>query len=296
MVDRPLRALSSAVSGPGRGPRWSDAIGPTAHYTSAVWARHGLSHPAFVTDQGRALYHAARPGVALGAALHAPTLEGFLVARHRLIDHLLAEAIDAGRVAQVLEVACGLSPRGWRFVRRYGDRLTYVEADLPPMAARKRRALERAGAGGPRHRVAEVDALRADGPLSVGAVAATLDPGEGLAIVTEGLIHYLDRRAVVGMWGRFAAAFDGFPDGVYLSDVHLTTDAPAVARWAFVAGLSAFVRGPVHLHMRDEADVVGALRVAGFGRAVLHRPADFADRVPGCDDPGARVVRVIEAG
>jgi len=51
----------------------------------------------------------------------------------------------------VIEVAAGLSPRGWRFRRRYGDRLTYVEADLPAMAARKRGALERMGSLGDRH-------------------------------------------------------------------------------------------------------------------------------------------------
>ena len=32
-------------------------ISPTAHYTGFVWARHGLSHPALVTAEGRALFH-----------------------------------------------------------------------------------------------------------------------------------------------------------------------------------------------------------------------------------------------
>lgn len=87
----------------------------------------------------------------------------------------------------MIEVACGLSPRGWRFAKRYGDRLHYVEADLPEMAARKRAALERIGSLGDYHRVREVDALRDDdGPGSLAAIAAELDHRRGLAIITEG--------------------------------------------------------------------------------------------------------------
>ncbi|MBV8218022.1 MAG: hypothetical protein JO325_06140 [Solirubrobacterales bacterium] len=43
-------------------------------------------------------------------------------------------------------------PRGWRFAERYGDRIAYVEADLPEMARRKRRALERMGSLGRQRR------------------------------------------------------------------------------------------------------------------------------------------------
>ena len=57
-----------------------------------------------------------------------------LLARHHLIDHRLHAAIESGRVGQVIEVAAGLSPRGWRFASRYGSRLTYLEADLPATA------------------------------------------------------------------------------------------------------------------------------------------------------------------
>ena len=48
------------------------------------------------------------------------------------------------------------------------------------MAARKRAALERMGSLGERHRVSEIDALRDDdGPGSLAAVVAELDPGAG---------------------------------------------------------------------------------------------------------------------
>jgi O-methyltransferase involved in polyketide biosynthesis len=80
-------------------------------------------------------------------------LEGLLIARHRIIDSTLDDLIQGG-VSQVIEAACGMSPRGWRFSERYGERLTYVEADLPAMARRKRDALARMGSLSERHRVA----------------------------------------------------------------------------------------------------------------------------------------------
>ena len=133
-----------------------------------------------------------------------PTIEGGLLARHRVIDELLATAIDDGRVGQVIEVACGMSPRGWRFVERYGEEITYVEADLPDMAERKRRALAEIGSLSDRHRVIDLDALLDHGRQSLAAAAAELDPERGLAIVTEGLLTYFGEDDVLGMWRRFA--------------------------------------------------------------------------------------------
>src|SRR6476646_6893471 len=94
--------------------RRSETISPTAHYTGYTWFANGLSHPAFATKEGRVFYETLRPANAA------------------------ARAIASGRVSQVVEIAAGLSPRGWRFAKEHGAALTYVEADLPHMAERKR--------------------------------------------------------------------------------------------------------------------------------------------------------------
>ena len=146
-------------------------VSPTAHYTGYVWARNGLSDPELETVEGRVLFETLRVPMTVSALLGGGTLEAYLLTRHRAIDALLQRAIDEGRVTQVVEVAAGLSPRGLRFTRRYGDRLTYVEADLPEMVTRKRAALERIGSLSDRHRVEEVDALRDQGPASLGELA-----------------------------------------------------------------------------------------------------------------------------
>ena len=269
-----------------------DRIGPTAHYTGYVWARNGLSHPELATTEGRILFDSLQPTMLASRALGGPTLEQYLLARHRAIDALLDRAIERHGVSQVIEVAAGLSPRGWRLARRYGERLTYVEADLPAMAERKRAALERIGSLGERHRVREVDALREDdGPGSLAAVIAELDPGEGLAIITEGLLGYLPPDAVAGVWRRFARALTGFSAGRYISDVHLGGAATPQVR-IFRVLLAAFVRGRVYLHFGDAADAETALRAAGFESAEVRRAADV---VEGGRDSGARLAHILEA-
>lgn len=273
-----------------------EAISPTAHYTGNVWLQNGLSHPAFSTLRGQAFYYALKGPLALSGRLGGPTLEAFLLARHRLIDLQLELAIESGQITQVIEVAAGLSPRGWRFIDRYRERITYIEADLPGMAVRKRRLLDDGGLESPNHHVAGVNALADDGPDSLDTLALALDPTQGTAIITEGLINYFDTETVVAMWQRFARVLSRFPRGLYLSDLHLGSTNQGVAVDAFMKLLSTFVRGQVHLHFHSEAEAAAALREAGFDQAVLFDPRAFADRIPDCGRPGAGLVRVVAAG
>jgi O-methyltransferase involved in polyketide biosynthesis len=270
--------------------RGSEAISPTAHYTGYVWARNGLSHPALRTVEGRVLYESLRPLMELGSRTIGLSLEPFLLARHRAIDALLEAAIEDGAVSQIVEVAAGLSPRGWRFTRRYGEGITYVETDLAGMVARKRAALDGIGVLSEHHRVVELDALRDRGETSLGALADSLDADRGLAIVTEGLLNYLPADAVRGMWLRFAQTLGRFPAGRYVSDLHLSAEQNVPMR-AFRAGLSGFVRGRVALHFASAAEAEDALRQAGFATARVTR----TDALVGDIGRGGRVVHIIEA-
>ena len=108
-------------------------ISPSAHYTGYVWYRHSLADPAFVTAFGRFVHKLLWPvtwGARVGFGLD---IEAFLLQRHLQIDAQLTEAIEQQGVRQVVEIACGLSPRGRRFCSRY-PQLQYLEADLPAMA------------------------------------------------------------------------------------------------------------------------------------------------------------------
>ena len=271
-----------------------ETISPTAHYTGYVWFAHGHSHEAFATRQGRLMYQVLRAPNAAAAAVGMPTLDGMLLARHRLIDLRLARAIDAGEITQIVEVAAGLSPRGWRFRTRYGDRITYIEADLPGMLANKRRVLAALGGETEHHRTVEIDALRDDGPTSIGAICEQLDPARGTAIITEGLIVYFDRVHVTGMWQRFGAALARFPRGLYLSDIILRDRNRHPLVTTFSAVLGAFVRGGVYLDFANASDVEATLASCGLAGDVLD-PRDFAAELPNLEMRGAGVVRIIEA-
>jgi O-methyltransferase involved in polyketide biosynthesis len=272
----------------------SENISPTAHYTGYVWFAHGHSHRAFATRAGRFMYQALRAPNAAAHVLGMPTLEGMLLARHRLIDLRLQQAIDAGEVSQIVEVACGLSPRGWRFRQRYGDAITYVEADLPGMLAKKREVLARLGGETAFHRTAEIDALADTGPTSIASICESLDATRGTAIITEGLINYFERATVEGMWRRFARALARFPRGLYLSDLVLKQGNSTVFETTFVRLLGMFVRGKLSLDFTDAEDTEHALETNGFD-GVLLDPRDFEVELPGIERGGASRVRILEA-
>lgn len=268
----------------------SSRISPTAHYTGCVWARNGLSHPELETLEGRLMFESLRPAMLVRQLTGQGTLESYLLARHRAVDRLLARAIEEQGVGQVIEVACGLSARGWRFVNRY-EHLTYVETDLPGMAARKRQALERMGSLSERHRVVEMDAMADSGPRSIEAVARELNSRPGLAIVTEGLVGYLPQEATEAMWRRFARTLSGFRAGRHICHVHLR-DVDTIQVEALSLLLSVLVRGRVRVHYRDGPDVERALHEAGFLHAHVHSATELLGEKP---NPSSRHAHVAEA-
>ena len=239
-------------------------ISPTAHYTADVWVRSGLSDPALSTRLGAVLHAALLPlNEGYGRLSGRPNLDAMPLARHRALDALLER-----------EIAAGLSGRGCRFARRFPD-LRYVETDLPAMAAHKRRVLDDARLRGPNHEVCVLDALANDGPASLAAVTAHIDPSRGLAIVTEGLLSYLPRDAVLALWRRIATTLHRFPYGYYLSDIHLGDDVDRM--WVaelFRVGLELFARGPVRWHFASADETEAALRSAGFHHARVEYPGD----------------------
>lgn len=264
------------------------SISPTAHYTGYVWTHNGLSTPELTTPEGRVLFDALHPLMVASGMLGRPSLEAYLLARHRAIDALLERAIERDEISQVLEVAAGLSPRGWRFAQRFGDRITYVEADLPAMAARKRAALERARSLGDVHQVRDLDALAESG---LAELATELDPDRGLAIVTEGLLGYLSPGDVSSLWRRFAATLRGFAAGRYISDLHLGS-AQTIEVRGFRLLLSAFVRGRVYMHFGSAAEAEAALREAGFDTASVERAKAIIGEPRGS---GAQMAHILEA-
>jgi O-methyltransferase involved in polyketide biosynthesis len=270
----------------------TERISPTAYATGYLWYRLGLSHPALATPQGKRL---DRPFGLMMKILGGNVFQNLMLARHHGIDWLLSQAIEQGQIGQVVEIAAGLSGRGWRMTQKYGDRLRYVETDLPHMAALKRRLLGDAGLLSERHRVLDLNALADDGPQSLAAITASLDPAVGTAIITEGLMNYLDPATAQGVWQRIATHLGKFPRGLYLADVYLTSENRGLAAKAFGQILQVFVRGRMHIHFQSPAHGVQLMKNAGFGTAVIHETRDLPATRELSRQPGGERVRILEA-
>lgn len=277
----------------------SSSISFTAYYTGEVWQRHDLSVPFLGTRHGRRLYDASRPLELAGKVFFGINNEILLLQRHRIIDHLLREAIRKEGFTQVVEIACGLSPRGTLMSREFaGDDLVYIEADLPGMAARKRELLASAGELNERHRVVTCNILERNTGDSLETVfVRELDPARKTLVITEGLVNYFDYPTIHGFWTRLAAVLRGFPAGIYLTDLYPNFQWHRSVRLAnaFKAALAVATRSHVTLHFNSEADIRRGFGEAGFDSTRTHLPESYYGLL---DIPVQRVpsiVRVIES-
>lgn len=281
---------------PERSRASSAHISPSAHYTGYLWYRHRLAEPAFVTAFGRFVHKLLWPvtwGARVGFGLD---IEAFLLQRHLQIDAQLTAAIEQGGVRQVVEIACGLSPRGRRFCARY-PQLRYVEADLPAMAARKRLLLHGEGWLGGEHQVRAVDILAEQGSHSLAALFAELDRRQPVLVITEGLVNYFPLALIEGFWSRLAIELRGFAGGTYLTELYPDLrEHPRYRqlRWG-VELIGRLTRGSYPLHYRDHGEIVAGFQRCGFARVQVFDPSADA---PGLGLPPARLpglVRVIQA-
>ncbi len=272
----------------------SENVSPTAYATGYFWYRHGLSHAGLLIPEGKRADRGFRWLIRLVRAMSRIDIEAMMLARHQGLDAILSREIEAGRVSQVIELAAGLSPRGWRITKKYGDRVNYIETDLPRMAALKHRLLGASKLYGPKHRVTTVNALIDKGAESLETLAKSLDPKQGLAIITEGLMSYLDPASAEGVWRRIAKVLGKFPHGVYLSDLYLRRDRHGIGMLVFRSFVQSRVRGRMHVHFRKAEDVQ-KLKELGFAEVTLHEPRNIeATRELG-QIPGGDRVRVLEA-
>jgi O-methyltransferase involved in polyketide biosynthesis len=270
----------------------SARISPTAYATGYFWYKHGLSHPALATPRGKRL---DRPFALLMRVLGRDVFQNLMLARHTAIDALLTRAIEDGRVTQVIEIAAGLSGRGVRMLQRYGERLTYLETDLPQMAALKRKLLADAGLLNARHQVLTLTALADTGPDSLAVIAGQLDPRQGTAVITEGLMNYLEPDTAHAVWTRIARNLDRFPQGLYLADVYFMQQNRGLAAVIFGGVIQAFVRGRMHIHFESAEHGVTLMRAAGFRSATVHEVRDLPETREIGSQPGGARVRALEA-
>lgn len=274
----------------------TSSISFTAHYTGHVWYRNGLSAPPFHTGQGALYYSLLTPFEVIGGKIVGTNIRESLLQRHFLIDHLIEEAITREGVTQVLEIACGLSPRGWRFTSRF-PQLKYVEADLPDMARDKEALLRENGSLGERHKVVTCNIL-ADGVDSLeNVIAREFDTSKPLLVVTEGLVNYFSLETISLFWQRLHAVLEKFPAGTYLTDNYpLLDDHPFRRLMKFLGNtLAVASRSNVNFHFGSDGKMESHFRELGFRTAKAHDPRDYYGRLAIPETRAAPWVRILEA-
>lgn len=269
----------------------SARISPTALYTGETWVRHGRSFPELVTPVGGLFYTAMAPVMASSRLLGGPTLQDFLLARHDLIDLQLENHIQQHPNTLVLELACGMSPRGLRMTARHPE-LRYIEADLPDMAARKAATLRSALRGNPLHQVVPIDAFAEDGELSLSRLFESLPADRPVMVLAEGLLNYFSRDQLELLVRNLARCFAERPGSVFVSDLHFSGHNSGLLAEVFKRALATFVRGRVHLHYQDEAEMQSRLTSLSMRLESL-KPSDHAGQLASCQARYADLVRVI---
>lgn len=273
----------------------SSSISFTAYYTGEVWRQHGLSRPMFATNTGRVLYGLGRPIEATVTALAGASIRTTLLQRHQLIDAIVTRAIREQGVTQIVEIACGLSPRGVRLCAEFPD-LQYIEADLPEMAAHKRELLSTHGMLSRRHRVVSINILDETGAHALSTVFASLDQHQKTLVITEGLVNYFALEVITPFWQRLATALTRFPAGAYVTDLYpnLTWHPFVRLSNAFKQGLAIATRSSVTLHFEHHQAIEQGFAACGYAQTSVHMPESYYHILPIPTSRVASLVRVVE--
>ncbi|MBC7191868.1 class I SAM-dependent methyltransferase [Marinobacter sp.] len=275
----------------------SSGISFTALYTGAVWHRYGLSDDLLATGQGKLLYQLMTPFEAVSKAVIGGNIRTFLLQRHLVIDHLIEKQITENGITQVLEIACGMSPRGIRLREKF-PMIHMVEADLPGMAKRKAASLMAAGRLGQHHQVTPIDILADQGELQLEQVIdRVFDNQEPILVITEGLTAYFHLDTISGFWSRLAAALHQRPGSAYLSETYMMPKQPLLRVPLKTLGglLGTATRAQVSFHFDGDEQAREHLSGCGFAAVKVHNPESFYGVLPIPESRSDPMIRVIEA-
>jgi O-methyltransferase involved in polyketide biosynthesis len=241
----------------------------TAHYTGYIWYQMGLSHPVLASRKGERLAALMHPLELLMERFVGGSMRSTLKQRHALIDRQLNRLMAQYPNLQVLEIAAGLSPRGWRY--RFGNPLmTYVEADLPAMAQAKRTALSHIETPVPRIEAADLFTDDLD------RLFDSFDPDQPLVIISEGLVNYFTKEMLATLWSRLATGLKRFPAGYYLTDVYPEPVHHRMATliWNSSKLLKVISKSAFSFHFISAEDASTFLAQQGFASSKVFQPHD----------------------
>ena len=245
----------------------------TAHYTGYIWYQMGISHPALATAKGKTLAALVHPIESWAEKYVGGSMRTTLKQRHTMLDTHLQTLIQQHPDLQVLEIACGLSPRGWWFRQHYPD-ITYRELDLPDMAATKQAALQQIESE--TDEVLSVD-LFTDAFASAFEV---FDPQRPLVVISEGLINYFEKPLLQQLIKAIATYGKDFKELHYLTDLYPepTQNKLATIIWNSSRLLKWMSRSAFSFHFQTPIEVEQFFHEAGFKQVEVLQPKEFFEQ------------------
>ncbi|AMW77861.1 leucine carboxyl methyltransferase [Acinetobacter sp. TGL-Y2] len=239
----------------------------TAHYTGYIWYQMGISHSAFATPQGKALALLAHPVEKLAEKYIGGSMRTTLKTRHTLLDEHLTQLIEQHPNLQVLEIAAGLSPRGWWFRTHYPS-IDYRELDLPAMAETKQASLTMINLNSPE--VLSADLFTQDFKNAF----AVFDPKRPLVIISEGLINYFDKALLMQLLKSIVLYGQDFKALHYLTDLYPEPVQNKLAKviWSSSKLLKLLSRSAFSFHFVTPNEVKQFFTAAGFDQVDVVQP------------------------
>ncbi|MEQ1160521.1 class I SAM-dependent methyltransferase [Acinetobacter calcoaceticus] len=250
----------------------------TAHYTGYIWYQMGISHEALATAKGKSLAYLVHPIESWAEKYVGGSMRTTLKQRHTMLDHHLEKLIQENPDLQVLEIACGLSPRGWWFRQHYPS-ITYRELDLPDMAQTKQNALQQIEQNAPE--ILSVDLFTE----AFAQAFEVFDPNRPLVVISEGLINYFDKdllKQLIQSIAHYGTAFKTFH---YLTDLYPEPIKNKLATliWNSSKLLKLMSRSSFSFHFKSPQEVQDFFKDAGFQHATVEQPQIFFGQVPSND-------------
>ncbi len=240
----------------------------TAHYTGYIWYLLGISHADLASSKGKRLATLLHPFESLAEKFVGGSMRSTLKQRHQLINKQLDQLIQQHPYLQIVEIAAGLSPRGWRYRQNNKD-ITYIEMDLPDMAAAKRLALKDID---PEAKVIGVDLFDA----AFAEHILTLDHNKPLVIISEGLVNYFTKEMLQELWQSFSDVLQPFEQGYYLTDLYPEPIKHKLAKliWQSSKLLKVLSKSAFSFHFTSPQEVHNFLQQAGFRTVKVYQPKD----------------------
>nr|WP_174507401.1 class I SAM-dependent methyltransferase [Acinetobacter sp. Marseille-Q1620] len=242
----------------------------TAHYTGYIWYKMGISHPVFATNKGKSLAVLVDPVERLAEKYVGGSMRTTLKERHTMLDDHLKKLIEQYPNLQVLEIAAGLSPRGWWF-RTHFPEIAYRELDLPDMAATKQEALNKIAPNSPE--VMSVDLFTEE----FQQIFKEFDENRPLVVISEGLINYFSKDLLQKLIQSIATYGKGFKSLHYLTDIYPEPVKNKLAKviWSSSKLLKIMSRSAFSFHFTHPSEVQAFFNQAGFSQVNVIQPSNY---------------------